>query len=80
MLDTNRLEGVAQEVNLRNLSCLQAMKHVSESIYPGFETQAGLHQESKTGVGMTLQNVLFKTRIFVLSKLFFSLWNSSENL
>ena len=44
--------------------CMQAMKHASEGIHPGFGTQGRHHQKSKTGVLVGSQKGLMSSKIF----------------
>ena len=39
--------------------CMQTMKHVSEGIHPGFETEARHNQKSKTGVLVVQKRLIF---------------------
>ena len=48
MVATKRPVGVAPEVNL-GIPHAQAIKHLSERIYPGFETQEDVTKSPKHG-------------------------------
>ena len=43
---------------------MQARKHASEGIHPGFETQGRRHQKPKTGVSVAPQKGLVSYKIF----------------
>ena len=43
---------------IREIRCMQAMKHTCKGIHPGFETQGRHHQRSKTGVSVAPQKKL----------------------
>ena len=50
------------------IRCVQARKHASEGIHPGFETQGRCHQKSKTGVSVALQKRTCVLQIFKKKK------------
>ena len=47
---------------IRGFCCAQVMKHASERIHPGFETQGRCHQNSKIGVSVTPQKGLVSSK------------------
>ena len=53
------------------IHCTQAMKHTSEGIHPGFETQGRRHQKSKRGVSVALQKDRCPLKKFLKRKRFF---------
>ena len=54
------------------IHCMQAMKHTSVRIHPGFENQGRCHQKSKTGVPVAPQKGVVSSNNF-----FFKNWSSS---
>ena len=48
---------------------MQVMKHASEGIHPGFETQGRPHLKSKTEVSVIPQKALCPIKIFLKNKL-----------
>ena len=64
MLTNKRSAGVTLEVNLKHhVTCMPLPSMSTLQSHFGFETQRGLHQESKTGV-----SVVVTKRIYVLEK------------
>ena len=60
-----RSASVAPEVSLRNpLHTGFMMKHASEGIRPGFETQSRYYQSSEKGVSVVSQKGLISLKIF----------------
>ena len=74
MLATERLAGVAPEVNLREHVAHTPLPSVNKAANAGFETQRRHHQKSKTGISGPIK----KTR--VLQKFFKKLLISKNHM